>query len=95
MAARFLAFAALFLARGHALPASPYADFLLPTPTIATPLNTTAGFDILLKPTTLRRSYVALAPQGLLRATIVRRSRAAAGDHRLGDVHSDFNVLQL
>ncbi|KAH8094233.1 glutathione gamma-glutamylcysteinyltransferase [Aureococcus anophagefferens] len=69
MAARFLAFTILFLGRGHALDASPYADYFLPTPTIATPLNTTAGFDILLKPTTLRRSYVALAPHFATQST--------------------------
>ena len=69
MAARFLAFTALLLGRGHALPNSPYADYFLPTPTIATPLNTTAGFDILLKPTTLRRSYVALAPHFATQST--------------------------
>ncbi|KAH8072512.1 glutathione gamma-glutamylcysteinyltransferase [Aureococcus anophagefferens] len=68
MAAGFLAFT-LFLGRGHALDASPYADYFLPTPTIATPLNTTAGFDILLKPTTLRRSYVALAPHFATQST--------------------------
>ena len=38
------------------------AGFLLPPPSDMIPLNTTAGFDVLVGPTTLRRSYVALAP---------------------------------